>query len=160
MQHRGKLVSGLLKSHYPVTGLCRLQVGGPPRTTDLPWRPKGPPRQRRPHLSGDSIAKIIESRVLERASNSYLFEGTLAWPPRTVPTLHGGLFALGGGGALGVVMVLLPTFCPDCSGFTMEVVEYRADDSYEARCTVCGYRGFGKIAPELLVAKGAIYSTS
>jgi hypothetical protein len=42
----------------------------------------------------------------------------------------------------------------------MEVVEYRWDDSYEARCTDCGYRGFGKIAPELLVAKGAIYSTS
>jgi hypothetical protein len=42
----------------------------------------------------------------------------------------------------------------------MEVVEYRWDDSYEARCTDCGYRGFGKIAPELLVAKGAIYSSS
>ena len=61
---------------------------------------------------------------------------------------------------MGVAMVLLPTFCPDCSRFTMEVVEYRGDDSYEARCTDCGYRGFGKIAPELLVAKGAVYSTS
>ena len=42
----------------------------------------------------------------------------------------------------------------------MEVVEYRGDDSYEARCTVCGYRGFGKSAPELLVAKGAISSST
>lgn len=63
------------------------------------------------------------------------------------------------GGPAGVAMLLLPTFCPDCGRFTMEVVEYGGDDSYEARCTDCGYRGFGKIAPELLVAKGAIDST-
>jgi hypothetical protein len=57
-------------------------------------------------------------------------------------------------------MLFLPTSCPDCNGFTMEVVEYGLDDSYEARCMACGYCGFGKIAPERLIAKGAIYSTS
>ena len=59
---------------------------------------------------------------------------------------------------MGVVVVLASD--PDCSRFSMEVVEYRGDDSYEARCTVCGSRGLGKFAPELLVAKGAIDSTS
>ena len=29
-------------------------------------------------------------------------------------------------------MVLLPTLCPDCNGFTMKVVKYGLDDSYEA----------------------------
>jgi hypothetical protein len=33
-----------------------------------------------------------------------------------------------------VAMQFLPTFCPDCKGLTMEVVEYEPDDSYEARC--------------------------
>lgn len=51
-------------------------------------------------------------------------------------------------------MALLPTFCPDCSSFTVEVVEYRGDDSYEAPCTDCGYRGFGKTAPELPGGEG------
>ena len=37
-----------------------------------------------------------------------------------------------------------------------EVVKYGADDSYQARCTACGYRGFGKIAPERLLAMGPI----
>jgi len=53
-------------------------------------------------------------------------------------------------------MFFLPSRCPDCNRRTMEVVEYRADDSYEARCTNCGYRGFGTIAPERLIAKGAV----
>ena len=52
-------------------------------------------------------------------------------------------------------MVLLPTFCPDCNGFTMKVVKYGLDDSYEARCTTCGYHGFGKISPELLIASAS-----
>jgi hypothetical protein len=38
----------------------------------------------------------------------------------------------------------------------MEVVEYEPDDSYEARCTACGCRRLGTIAPELLIAKRAI----
>jgi hypothetical protein len=58
-----------------------------------------------------------------------------------------------------VAMVLLPTFCPACSGFTMKVVKYGLDDSYEARCTGCGYDSFGKISPELLIVKGTIDST-
>jgi hypothetical protein len=53
-------------------------------------------------------------------------------------------------------MLFLPTPCLVCNRLTMEVVEYRADDSYEARCTNCGFRGFGTISPELLIAKGAI----
>ena len=56
-------------------------------------------------------------------------------------------------------MLLLPTSCPDCYGFTMEV-EVGLDDSYQARCVACGYCAFDKIAPERLVAKGAIYSRS
>lgn len=56
-------------------------------------------------------------------------------------------------------MVLLPTFCPACNGFTMKVVKYGLDDSYEARCTACGYNSFGKISPELLIVKGAVDST-
>jgi hypothetical protein len=52
-------------------------------------------------------------------------------------------------------MVLLPTFCPDCNGFTMKVVKYGLDDSYEARCTACGYHSFGKISPELLIASAS-----
>jgi hypothetical protein len=38
----------------------------------------------------------------------------------------------------------------------MEVVEYRGTIRTKPQGTECGYRGFGKIAPELLVAKGAI----
>jgi len=57
-------------------------------------------------------------------------------------------------------MLFLPTPCLVCNRLTMEVVEYRADDSYEARCTNCGYRGFGTISPELLFAVGAIDSTT
>ena len=53
-------------------------------------------------------------------------------------------------------MLFLPTPCLVCKRLTMEVVEYRGDDSYEARCKDCGYRGFGTISPELLIAKGAI----
>ena len=60
-----------------------------------------------------------------------------------------GLFA-------GVAMLLLPAFCPECNRFTMEVVEYGEDDSYEARCTTCGCRGRGKISPELLIVKDGI----
>jgi hypothetical protein len=59
-----------------------------------------------------------------------------------------------------VAMVLLPTFCPACSGFTMKVVKYGLDDSYEARCTARGYNSFGKISPELLIVKGAVDSYS
>ena len=55
-------------------------------------------------------------------------------------------------------MLFLPTPCPDCNGRTMEVVEYEPDDSYEARCTHCGCRSLGKIAPELLIVKGDIDS--
>lgn len=55
-------------------------------------------------------------------------------------------------------MVLLPTLCPDCNRFTMQVVKYPRDDSYQARCTTCGRRGRGKISPELLIVKGAIDS--
>ena len=44
-------------------------------------------------------------------------------------------------------MLFLPTSCPDCYGFTMEV-EVGLGDSYEARCVACGYCTFGKIAPE------------
>ena len=54
-------------------------------------------------------------------------------------------------------MLFLPTPCLVCNRLTMEVVEYKPDDSYEARCTTCGYRGFGTIAPERLIAKGAIH---
>jgi len=57
-------------------------------------------------------------------------------------------------------MLLLPTFCPDCNGLTMEVVEHEPDDSYEARCTGCGCRSLGKISPEFLIAKGGIDSPS
>jgi hypothetical protein len=56
-------------------------------------------------------------------------------------------------------MVLLPTLCPDCNRFTMQVEKYGQDDSYEARCTTCGRRSRGKISPELLIVKGAIDST-
>jgi hypothetical protein len=35
-------------------------------------------------------------------------------------------------------MLLLPTSCPDCYGFTMEV-DVGLDDPYEARCVSCGY---------------------
>jgi len=61
--------------------------------------------------------------------------------------------------SLEVAMLLLPTFCPDCNELTMEVVEHRPNDSYEARCTACGCQTFGKISPELLITKGAIEST-
>ena len=57
-------------------------------------------------------------------------------------------------------MLFLPTFCSDCSGLTMEVVEYEPDDSYEARCTDCGCLRLGKISPELLIVKAAIDSHS
>ena len=57
-------------------------------------------------------------------------------------------------------MVLLPIFCPDCNGFTMKVVKYGLDDSYEARCTTCGRRSRGKISPELLIVKGASDNTA
>jgi hypothetical protein len=67
---------------------------------------------------------------------------------------------LGGELFLEVAMILLPIFCPECNGFTMKVMRYEPDDdSYEARCTACGYHSFGKISPELLIVKGAIYST-
>jgi hypothetical protein len=57
-------------------------------------------------------------------------------------------------------MLFLPTSCPDCKGLTIEVVEYKPDDSYEARCTVCGCLRLGMIAPERLFTKRAIDSTS
>jgi hypothetical protein len=47
-------------------------------------------------------------------------------------------------------MLILPTFCPDCNEPTMKVVEHTPNDSYEARCTACGCRTFGKISAELL----------
>jgi DNA-directed RNA polymerase subunit RPC12/RpoP len=55
-------------------------------------------------------------------------------------------------------MLFLPTPCPDCNGLTMQVVEHEPDDSYDARCTDCGYRSLGKISPERLIAKGGIDS--
>ena len=55
-------------------------------------------------------------------------------------------------------MVFLPTPCPDYNGLTMQVVEYEPDDSYEARCVVCGFRSLGKISPELLIVKDDIDS--
>jgi hypothetical protein len=61
--------------------------------------------------------------------------------------------------SLEVAMLLLPTFCPDCNEPTMEVVEHRPNDSYEARCTACGCHTFGKISPELLIVKAAVDST-
>ena len=67
---------------------------------------------------------------------------------------------MGGELFLEVAMILLPIFCPECKGFTMKVMRYEPDDdSYEARCTACGYHSFGKISPELLIVKGAICST-
>jgi hypothetical protein len=56
-------------------------------------------------------------------------------------------------------MLILPTFCPDCNEPTMEVVDHRPNDSYEAQCTACGCRTFGKISAELLIAKHAVDST-
>ena len=56
-------------------------------------------------------------------------------------------------------MLILPTFCPDCNEPTMEVVEHRPNDSYEAQCTACGCRTFGKISAELLITKRAVEST-
>jgi len=50
-------------------------------------------------------------------------------------------------------MLILPAFCPDCNEPTMEVVEHRPNDSYEAKCTACGCHTFGKILPELLIVK-------
>jgi hypothetical protein len=38
----------------------------------------------------------------------------------------------------------------------MQVVEYEPDDSYQARCVVCGFRSLGKISPELLIVKGDV----
>jgi hypothetical protein len=58
-----------------------------------------------------------------------------------------------------VAMLILPAFCPDCNEPTMEVVEHRPDDSYEAQCTACGCHTFGKIPPELLITKRAIERT-
>jgi hypothetical protein len=58
-----------------------------------------------------------------------------------------------------VAMFFLPTFCPDCSGLTMEVVEHRPNDSYEAQCTACGCQTFGKISAELLITKHSVEST-
>jgi hypothetical protein len=52
-----------------------------------------------------------------------------------------------------VAMLILPTLCTDCNEPTMEVVEHRPNDSYEARCAACGCRSLGKIAPELLIVK-------
>ena len=56
-------------------------------------------------------------------------------------------------------MLILTTFCPDCNEPTMEVVEHRPNDSYEARCTACGCETFGKISVELLITKHAVEST-
>jgi hypothetical protein len=53
-------------------------------------------------------------------------------------------------------MLFLPTPCPDYNGLTMQVVEYQPDDSYQARCVVCGFRSLGKISPELLIVKGDV----
>ena len=61
--------------------------------------------------------------------------------------------------SLGGAMLILPTFCPDCNEPTMEVVEHRPNDSYEARCTACGCETFGKISVELLIRKHAVEST-
>ena len=58
-----------------------------------------------------------------------------------------------------IAMLILPTFCPDCNEPTMEVVEHRPNDSYEARCTACGCHTFGKISPELLITNHAIDGT-
>src|SRR5262249_1852836 len=62
-------------------------------------------------------------------------------------------------GLLGGAVVFLSAVFPACNGFTMKVVKYGLDDSYEARCTACGYNSFGKISPELLIVKGAVDST-
>jgi hypothetical protein len=51
-------------------------------------------------------------------------------------------------------MLFLPISCPDCMRLTMEVVEYRGHDSYEARCRTCSDHSFGK-----MIRKGAIDST-
>lgn len=61
--------------------------------------------------------------------------------------------------SLGGAMLILPTFCPDCNEPTMEVVEHRPNDSYEARCTACGCQTFGKISAELLITRHAVEST-
>ena len=61
--------------------------------------------------------------------------------------------------SLGGAMLILPTFCPDCNEPTMEVVEHRPNDSYEAECTACGCQTFGKISAELLITKHAVETT-
>ena len=57
-------------------------------------------------------------------------------------------------------MLFLPTPCPDYNGLTTQVVEYEPDDSYQARCVVCGFRSLGKISPERLIVRGDIDSDS
>ena len=56
-------------------------------------------------------------------------------------------------------MLLLPAFCPDCRELAMEIVEQRANDSYEARCMACGCQTFGNSSSELLIAKRGVDST-
>ena len=55
-------------------------------------------------------------------------------------------------------MLVLPTFCPDCNEPSMEVVEHRPNNSYEARCTACGCETFGKISADLRITKHAVES--
>lgn len=55
---------------------------------------------------------------------------------------------------MGVTTLFPPNFCPDCRGFTMEIVEYRLDDSILSQMYGLWHHVFGKIAPEFRMAKG------
>ena len=57
-------------------------------------------------------------------------------------------------------MPYLPTFCPECNGLTMEVVDAGPDNLFEAKCTACGTRRFVRVKPEDLIPKGGVDPTS
>ena len=137
----------------------RLQPGaGPPRKPETFLAAQGPPvASGGPFLQAQKPAKVL-SPV---SSSAHLPAIGRAAEKPVIPSapFSAAYFAFWRWVLSEVAMVLLPTFCPACSGFTMKVVKYGLDDSYEARCTACGYNSFGKISPELLIVKGAVDST-
>ena len=159
VSHTGSRGLAVASNHSEDRLYTRLQPGaGPPRKPETFLAAQGPPVAR----SGPFLQAQKPAKVLSPVSSSVHLSaiGRAAEKP-VIPSapFSAAYFAFLQWVLSEVAMVLLPTFCPACNGFTMKVVKYGLDDSYEARCTACGYNSFGKISPELLIVNGAVDST-
>jgi len=102
---------------------------GPPRKPETFLAAQGPPvASGGPFLQAQKPAKVL-SPV---SSSAHLPAIGRAAEKPVIPSapFSAAYFAFWRWVLSEVAMVLLPTFCPACSGFTMKVVKYGLDDSY------------------------------